>query len=111
MPPSRIARASIFHPLGSLKTRLCVAGRRALYRYCDERGIRHHRCGKLLIATDEEGLRLLGQIAARAEASGLSGEEALVPLSPDGARELEPELCAAWPPCCRRRRASWTRIN
>jgi L-2-hydroxyglutarate oxidase LhgO len=89
---SEILHAGIFNPAGTLKTRLCVAGRRSLYRYCAERGIQHRRCGKLLVATDEEELRLLDEYATRAEANGLSGEEALVRLSPDGARELEPEL-------------------
>ena len=89
---SEILHAGIFNPPGSLKTQLCIAGRRALYRYCAERGIHHRRCGKLLVATDEEALRLLGKYARRAEANGLSGDEALVPLSIDRARELEPEL-------------------
>jgi L-2-hydroxyglutarate oxidase LhgO len=81
-----------------LKTRLCIAGRRALYRYCAERGIAHRRCGKLLVATDEEELALLRVYVARTEANGFGPDEALVPLSADAARALEPELrCrAAW---------------
>jgi L-2-hydroxyglutarate oxidase LhgO len=89
---SEILHAGIFHPPASLKARLCVAGRRALYRYCTERGIAHRRCGKLLVATDEEELRFLGRCAKLGEANGLCGDEALLPLSPDAARELEPEM-------------------
>jgi L-2-hydroxyglutarate oxidase LhgO len=89
---SEILHAGIFHPPASLKARLCVAGRRALYQYCTERGIPHRRCGKLLVATDEEELRFLGRCAKLGEANGLRGDEALVPLSADAAREQEPEL-------------------
>jgi L-2-hydroxyglutarate oxidase LhgO len=89
---SEVLHAGIFHPPGTLKTRFCIAGRRALYRYCDARGIPHRRCGKLLVATDDEDVRLLGSYAARAAANDLVGDEALVPLSADAARELEPEL-------------------
>jgi L-2-hydroxyglutarate oxidase LhgO len=89
---SEVLHAGIFHAPGMLKSRLCVAGRRAVVRYCVERGIPHRRCGKLLVATDEEELRLLDTYAARAAANGLVGDEALVRLSADEARALEPEL-------------------
>ncbi len=89
---SEILHAGVFHPPGTLKSRLCVAGRRALYRYCAARGIAHRRSGKLLVATDEEELGLLAECARRGEANGLAGDEALVPLSADQARALEPEL-------------------
>jgi L-2-hydroxyglutarate oxidase LhgO len=93
---SEVLHAGIFHPPGWLKSRLCVAGRRALVRYCVESGIPHRRCGKLLVATDHEDLRLLETYAARARANGLAGDEALVPLSAAEARALEPELeCVA----------------
>jgi L-2-hydroxyglutarate oxidase LhgO len=93
---SEVLHAGVFHPPGWLKSRLCVAGRRALVRYCVERGIPHRRCGKLLVATDEEEQQLLATYAARAQANGLAGDEALVPLSADEARALEPELrCVA----------------
>ena len=29
---------------------LCVAGREALYPYCESRGVGHRRCGKLVVA-------------------------------------------------------------
>src|SRR5436853_2063319 len=95
---SEVLHAGIFHAPDTLKTRLCVAGRRALTRYCATRAIPHRRCGKLLVATDEEELGLLDTYAARARANGFEADEALVPLSAAEARALEPELrCrAAW---------------
>ncbi len=95
---SEVLHAGIFHPPGMLKTRFCITGRRALYGYCAERGIPHRRCGKLLVATDQEELALLHIYVARTRENGFEPDEALVPLTADAARALEPELrCrAAW---------------
>jgi len=93
---SEILHAGVFHPPTSLKARLCVAGRRALYGYCAERGINHRRCGKLLVATAEDEIKVLDRCAKLGDANGLCGDEALVRLSAQEARELEPELrCVA----------------
>jgi L-2-hydroxyglutarate oxidase LhgO len=89
---SEVLHAGIFHPPGLLKTRLCIAGRRALERYCAERGVPHRRCGKLLVATDAADLDLLATYVARAHANGFTADEALIELTADEARALEPEL-------------------
>src|SRR5690606_11846302 len=76
---------------GSLKARLCVTGRDMLYRYCEERGIAHRRCGKLIVAQDPQldGLR---ELQRRAAANGVSD---LSWLTPTEVRELEPLVCCS----------------
>jgi L-2-hydroxyglutarate oxidase LhgO len=90
---SEVIHAGIYYPPGSLKARFCVAGKHALYRYCDERGIPYRRCGKLLVATAENQLPKLHAIRQQAEANGVTD---LQPLAADEARALEPALrCVA----------------
>jgi len=90
---SEVIHAGIYYPPGSLKARFCVAGKLALYRYCDERGIPYRRCGKLLVATAESQLPKLHAIRSQAEANGVTD---LRPLTAAEALALEPELrCVA----------------
>ena len=90
---SEVIHAGIHYPAGSLKARLCVAGRDMLYAYCAERGIGHRRCGKLMVATSDQQRAQLDRIAAGARANGVDD---LRFLSRTEARALEPALeCTA----------------
>jgi len=89
---SGVIHAGLYYPPGSLKARLCVAGRERLYAFCSARGIAHRRCGKLVVAADDSELAQLASIAASARANGV--ETAL--LERAAALALEPALaCAA----------------
>jgi L-2-hydroxyglutarate oxidase LhgO len=89
---SEVIHAGIYNPTDTGKTRLCVAGRPLLYRYCAERGVDQRCTGKLLVATDEDERATLERLLALSRENGITGEDALVPLSAAQVRELEPEV-------------------
>jgi L-2-hydroxyglutarate oxidase LhgO len=89
---SEVIHAGIYYPTGGLKARLCVAGKKALYAYCESRGVPYRNCGKLIVATSPEEDRVLDGIAAKAAANGVDGPDALYRISGAEARDLEPAL-------------------
>ena len=88
---SEVIHAGIYYPPGSLKARLCVAGKHALYRYCAERRIPHRRTGKMIVACAPGQEAALDAIAARAAANGVGD---LASIDGAEARRLEPEVRA-----------------
>jgi L-2-hydroxyglutarate oxidase LhgO len=86
---SEVIHAGIYYPANSLMARFCVAGRRALYAYCAEKGVAHINCGKLIVATNAQEDGLLGGIKQRAEANGVEGMRVLTAAE---AIALEPNL-------------------
>jgi L-2-hydroxyglutarate oxidase LhgO len=90
---SEVVHAGLYYPSGSWKARLCVQGKALLYRYADQRGIEHRRCGKLVVATGEAQRAALRKVV---DAAALNGVTDLQWLEAADARALEPELaCVA----------------
>ena len=88
---SEVIHAGIYYPAGSLKARLCIAGRDALYAYCAEASVSHARIGKLIVATRDEELPALEAIHEQAKANGVLD---LRVLDATEVRSLEPEVAA-----------------
>ena len=86
---SEVIHAGISYAPGSLKGRLCVAGKAALYAYCAERGIGHQRVGKLIVAVQDAELPELDKYIALGAAHGVTD---LRILGAAEARDLEPEV-------------------
>jgi L-2-hydroxyglutarate oxidase len=70
---SGVIHSGLYYKPGSLKATNCVEGRQAMYRFCEEHGIAHDRCGKLVVATDAMQLKALDELERRGRANGLSG--------------------------------------
>jgi 2-hydroxyglutarate dehydrogenase len=84
---SGVVHAGLYYEPGSLKARLCVEGARALYAYCDERGIPYERSGKLVVAAAESELSRLDELERR---GGLNDVPGLRRLRGDEIGEIEP---------------------
>jgi len=86
---SEVIHAGLYYATGSLKAKLCVEGRRMLYEYCARHGVEAHRCGKLVVAVDDEEAAATPALLKRAIANGVEGCRLV-----DGAeaRRLEPAL-------------------
>ena len=89
---SEVIHAGIYYPPDSLKARFCVPGKKALYDYCEDRGIGHARLGKLIVATAGNQLPLLEKLRATGTANGVDDLEL---LDARRARALEPRLVCA----------------
>ncbi|MCJ7524668.1 MAG: L-2-hydroxyglutarate oxidase [Candidatus Aminicenantes bacterium] len=80
---SGVIHSGLYYKPGSLKARNCVSGRQALYRFCQENGIAHQACGKLVVATRENEIAALEELEKKGMANGLKGMRRL------GAAELK----------------------
>ena len=78
---SGVIHAGIYYEPGSLKAQLCVEGARALYDYCDEKGVPYRKSGKLVVAVEDSELGRLDELERRGIANSvpqlrrLAGEE------------------------------------
>jgi L-2-hydroxyglutarate oxidase LhgO len=90
---SEVIHAGLYYPAGSLKARFCVEGKKAIYAYCAERGLRAWNCGKLVVACSDDQVVYLEKLNRQGAENGVDDLELI-----DGAaaRKIEPELsCVA----------------
>ena len=95
---SEVIHAGIYYPTASLKARLCVAGKRALYAYCEEKTLEHRRCGKLIVASQASQETVLDALATQGAANGVEGLER---IDAETLRRYEPAVrgsAALWSP-------------
>ncbi|HAE03850.1 MAG TPA: FAD-dependent oxidoreductase [Rhodospirillaceae bacterium] len=86
---SEVMHAGIYYPKDSLKARFCVAGKMALYDYCESHGVPYQRCGKLIVATTAQEEGTLNDIVQKARNNGVTDLEF---ITGQAAMALEPAL-------------------
>ena len=69
---SEVIHAGLYYPQNSLKARLCVAGKSALYSYCRDHAVPHKQCGKIVVAGRDQDRATLANIRRSAEAAGVT---------------------------------------
>ncbi|XP_043998462.1 L-2-hydroxyglutarate dehydrogenase, mitochondrial [Gambusia affinis] len=84
---SGVIHSGIYYTPGSLKARLCVRGATLAYQYCEKKGIPYKRCGKLIVAVEQEEIPRLKALYER----GLKNKvRDLSVVDAKGIREREP---------------------
>jgi L-2-hydroxyglutarate oxidase len=95
---SGVLHAGLHYKPGSLKARLAVEGVREMVAFCREHGIKHERCGKLVVATESVEEGRLRELHRRGTDNGLTG---LRWVEQAGIRDYEPHaggIAALWVP-------------
>jgi len=87
---SGVIHAGVYYKPGSLKAKFAQAGNRSMVEFCQEHGIAHEVCGKLIVATEQSELDQLEKLFQRAIANGLPVRK----IGPAEIREREPHVRA-----------------
>ena len=95
---SEVVHGGMYYATGSNKARLCVAGRKLLYAFCESHGVPHRRIGKLIVAGDAAQLPALEAILQQGRINGLDDLEL---IHANRIAEMEPAVraeSALWSP-------------
>ena len=85
---SGVIHSGIYYKPGSFKARFAREGNRSMVAFCQEHGIEHDLCGKVIVATRQEELPELEKLYRR----GLENELDISRIGPEQLREIEPHV-------------------
>ncbi len=86
---SGVLHCGLYYKPGSMKAKLAVTGIRQMIEFCQEHGIPHEVCGKLVVAATGDEIPRLNDLYERGQQNGLSG---LRKLGASEMREIEPHV-------------------
>ena len=85
---SGVIHSGIYYKPGSFKAKFCRAGSRSMVEFCEEHGIAHEVCGKVIVATEANQLPLLENLYNRGLENGLQVKK----ISVEQVKEIEPHV-------------------
>lgn len=85
---SGVLHAGFYYSADSLKAKFTRQGNIALTEYCEARGLKINKCGKLVVARDEAEHPVLDELLSRGEKNGVPLEK----ITAEEAREIEPRV-------------------
>ncbi len=85
---SGVIHSGIYYKPGSLKAKFCRDGSDSMVQFCQEHGIDHEVCGKIIVATEPEEMMLLENIYQRGLENGIK----VTKLTAEQVREIEPHV-------------------
>src|SRR5436190_4618906 len=86
---SEVIHAGLYYPTGSKRAWHCTRSRRMLYDFCASHGVPYRKCGKLVVATNDNEVARLDGVLKQAQANGVEGVDL---IEATVAKRLEPEL-------------------
>lgn len=86
---SGVIHSGLYYKPGSLKAKNCVEGRELMYKFCERHNIQLERCGKLVVAVNDEEISQLQKLEERGTANGLTG---IKKLNKEELKEHEPHV-------------------
>ncbi len=86
---SGVLHSGLYYKPGTVKAKLAVSGIRQMVAFCQENGVPHEICGKLVVAADDSEVPRLRDLLERGTANGLEG---LRWLERAEMREIEPHV-------------------
>lgn len=86
---SGVIHSGLYYKPNSSRAKNCVVGREMMYQFCEKYNIPHERCGKIVVATDQEEIPRLNNLEKRGIENGLTG---IKRLDEKGLKEYEPHV-------------------
>lgn len=85
---SGVIHSGIYYKPGSFKARFAREGNKSMTDFCEEYNIDHDKCGKVIVATNEEELKQLENLHERGKQNNLDVEK----IDSQKLKEIEPHV-------------------
>ncbi|MEO1251756.1 MAG: NAD(P)/FAD-dependent oxidoreductase [Pseudomonadota bacterium] len=68
---SEVVHAGLYYRNGGMRAKMCVPGKKLLYAFCEQHGVNHERCEKLIVAHGSDEIEKLSALKTHSERNGV----------------------------------------